>query len=329
MRLVRIRGAGTGLILELGGDRYVVDITAAGDDLRTDAPSIAQGIETLFDGRHESWLPMIADWPRARDTLRSLAELAFDDIRHDRSRLPLHRYRDLRLDPPIPDPASRIFAMGGNFAAHASNMSDAMSLPESVVSGTPENTPPWGYYVIPGTIVGPGAPIRPPTGTQYLDYEAEVAVVLADHRPGEDPVPIWGYTAWNDFSIRDAALGLAKTDHGPLTWSLTKNFRSGNSCGPWMVVNHPAVDSLGITCHVNREPRQTGNTADMTYSFTRIASYIGDFVSLGAGDMILSGTPAGTAMEGGIGGAYLREGDCVTVTVDGIDPLSNPIGLPG
>lgn len=323
MRLVRIHGRGTGLILELDGELHVVEIAAAGNRLRADAPTIARGIEALFDGRYESWLPMIAQWPEARDTLRSLAELAFDDIRHNRTRLPLHRYQDLsRLDPPIPDPASRIFAMGGNFRSHTAKMSETLSLPESVVSGNPEVTPPWGFYVIPGTIVGPGTPITPPPGTQYLDYEAEVAVVLADP---QDDVRIWGYTAWNDYSIRDAALGLSKTDHGPLTWSLTKNFRSGNSCGPWMVVNHPAVDNLAITCHVNQELRQDGNTADMTYSFARIASYISEFVPLGAGDMIVSGTPAGTAMERGIDGKYLQDGDRVTVTVDGIDALTNSI----
>lgn len=329
MRLVRVHGAGTGLILEADDDRHILDIAAAGAALGVRAPAISAGVEVLFEGEQQSWLPMITQWPQSRETLRSLAELAFDDIRHGRAQLPLYRYQDTRLDPPLPEPAARIFAMGGNFAAHASQMSDVMDLPESITNATPQTAPPWGFYVIPGTIVGPDAGITPPVGTKYLDYEAEVAVVLGNHQPGAEPAPVWGYTAWNDFSIRDAALGVTQTDHGPLTWSLTKNFRSGNSCGPWMVVNHPPVDNLSITCLVNGELRQSGNTVQMTHSFTRIASYISDFVSLGAGDMIVSGTPAGTAMERGFDGDYLQDGDKVAVVIDGVDALTNSIHFAG
>lgn len=329
MRLVRIRGGRTGLILELDGVLRVLDIAAGGEWLREQEPTIADKVGALFEGAHQSWLPMIAQWPQARETLRLLAEHAFDALRSGRNRLPIKDFRDLSLDPPLPDSGSRIFAMGGNFATHASKMSAVMNLPDSVTSATAQDAPPWGFYVIPGTVVGPEAMITAPAGTKYLDYEAEVAVVLGASPSAEQPAEFWGYTAWNDFSIRDAALGASQTDHGPLTWSLTKNFRSGNSCGPWMVVNHPLVDDLSITCHVNDELRQSGNTAQMHHSFSRIASYIFDFIPLGAGDMILSGTPAGTAMEGGPDGAYLRTGDHVAVRVDGVDPLNNSIGSAG
>lgn len=80
-----------------------------------------------------------------------------------------------------------------------------------------------------------------------------MAVVFGpgEHPVGSDRITIWGYTAWSDFSIRDTVLGLSKTDHGPLTWSLTKNFRTGNSCGPYLVVDEgPPVDNLRITLTV-------------------------------------------------------------------------------
>lgn len=329
MRLVRVRGAGTGLIIDFDGELRVLDLAAAGESLQGTDPALADQVHTIFDGPQQSWLPMIAHWQRDRETMRSLAQRAIDDLRNRRELLPLRQFEGLSLDPPLPDVTSRIFAMGGNFAAHASKAADVMALPDSVINSAAQNVPPWGFYVIPGTIVGPQATVTAPAGTKYLDYEAEVAVVLGADPPGQQQAhSVWGYTAWNDFSIRDAALGASQTDHGPLTWSLTKNFSSGNSCGPWMVVDYPPVDDLSITCHVNNHLKQSGTTGQMTHSFTRIASYISDFVPLGAGDMILSGTPAGTAMEEGLRGQYLHDGDRVSVSVQGLDPLTNVIGSP-
>jgi 2-keto-4-pentenoate hydratase/2-oxohepta-3-ene-1,7-dioic acid hydratase in catechol pathway len=327
MRLVRIRGGGTGFVLDLNG-RRVVDVAGCAQALRPYEPGLSASIGELFDGPQQSWLPMIVGWETAKLTLHTLAQLCIADIRDQRARLPIHDYDGVALDPPLPDPACRIFAMGGNFAGHAAKMSGVMDLPDSVANAS-DATPPWGFYVIPGTLVGPGQTVRAPRGTQCLDYEAEVGIVLGALRPEPGPVPVWGYTAWNDFSIRDAALGLSLTDHGPLTWSLTKNFVTGNSCGPWMVANLPDVDDLAIACHVNGELRQSGTTAQMTHSFAKIAAYISAFLPLGAGDMILSGTPPGTAIEQGRQGAFLSDGDQVTVTVTGVDPLHNTIAAPG
>jgi 2-keto-4-pentenoate hydratase/2-oxohepta-3-ene-1,7-dioic acid hydratase in catechol pathway len=221
--------------------------------------------------------------------------------------------------------------MGGNFPMHTAATVDKlqMKISDSVKSGAKEDTPPWGFYVIPGTIVGPERDVTPPTGTQKLDYEAEVGVVLtgAPPQPGGE-LPIWGYTAWNDFSIRDPAFGLSKVDHGPLTWSLQKNFATANACGPCMVVDLPMPeDGLRIVCRVNGGVRQDGNTVDMKYSFAEIAAHIGEYLPLGAGDMILSGTPAGTGMEGGPDGPFLADGDVTEVEVNGTGTLRNRVVL--
>jgi 2-keto-4-pentenoate hydratase/2-oxohepta-3-ene-1,7-dioic acid hydratase in catechol pathway len=230
---------------------------------------------------------------------------------------------ELTLEPPLPDAVSRIFAMGGNFPMHtaATVQKLAIKVSDSVSSADKDDTPPWGFYVIPGTIVGPEHVVTPPRGTQKLDYEAEVGVVLTG-RGAE----IWGYTAWNDFSIRDAAFGLSKVDHGPLTWSLQKNFQTGNACGPSMVVGERFGD-LRIVCRVNGEKRQDGTTAEMKYSFDEIAAHINEYLILGAGDMILSGTPAGTGMEGGPDGPFLADGDVCEVEVTGTGVLRNRIVL--
>lgn len=327
MKLVRVKGSGTGIVVDADGTSYVAELARAASVFHSGP---AEAIKTLFPGGPESWLPLIGQWPSARGALLEFLEAVQDDLDRGRDRLEARPLSEVPLDPPLPDPASRIFAMGGNFPMHTGKMAAQMKLPDSVVSGTVESTPPWGFYVIPGTVVGPGAIVTPPEGTAKLDYEAEVAVVLGagEHPRGSDRVSVWGYTAWNDFSIRDDAFGLSGVDHGPLTWSLTKNFRTGNSCGPWMVVDEPFdVGDLKIRCRVNGELRQDGTTADMRYSFGRIAAHLSRFVPIAGGDLILSGTPGGTAMEDGIDGPFLADGDEVEVFVDGAGTLRNTVKL--
>jgi 2-keto-4-pentenoate hydratase/2-oxohepta-3-ene-1,7-dioic acid hydratase in catechol pathway len=330
MKLVRVSGAGTGIVVERESKAYVLEVSVASQVLQAKWSSPTSQVVSLFMDAGQSWRPLIESWAVARRWLEDLAEVASEDLVRGRDRLNLRPLAQVRLDPPLPDPASRIFAMGGNFPAHTAGMSANLDVPSSVLTGTPADTPPWGFYVIPGTVVGPEATVTPPESTRKLDYEGEVAVVFGagEHPVGSDRIAVWGYTAWNDFSIRDAALGLSKTDHGPLTWSLTKNFRTGNSCGPWMVVDeHAPVDGLRMTCQVNDQLRQDGTTADMNYSFGAIAAHISEYVPVGAGDMILSGTPSGTAMEGGVDGPFLRDGDRVEVKVDGVDVLRNHVKL--
>lgn len=320
-------GSGTGVVVASADTHYVVEPAKSLSSLDS---GLAGSIRVLFPDGPQSWLPLIEEWPSARGSLYAFLEVVQDDLDRGRDRLKARPLAEVPLDPPLPDPASRIFAMGGNFPAHTAKMAARTRTPDSVVSGAVDSTPPWGFYVIPGTVVGAGAIVTPPEGTVKLDYEAEVAVVLGagEHPRGSDRVSVWGYTAWNDFSIRDDALGLSGIDHGPLTWSLTKNFRTGNSCGPWMVVDEAInLPTLRIRCRVNDELRQDGTTADMKYSFGRIAAHLSRFVPIGGGDMILSGTPGGTAMEDGPDGAYLRDGDEVEVMVDGVAALRNAVKM--
>jgi 2-keto-4-pentenoate hydratase/2-oxohepta-3-ene-1,7-dioic acid hydratase in catechol pathway len=326
VKLVRVVEAGTGLVVGQA-EPQVVDVATAVQRLRERRPDLAGALEDCFPPGGASWRPVIDQWARLRDPLGEIAALA--EAGADLGQSPL---AGLHLDPPLAEPAARMFAMGGNFPGHVARMGTGFELPESVRHGTPADTPPWGFYVIPGTIVGPGAAVTPPAGVRALDYEAEVAVLLGagEHPPGRDDITIWGYTAWSDFSIRDSALGYTKTDHGPLTWSLTKNFRTGNSCGPVVVVDEPwPAAGLRIRCRVNGELRQDATTADMTYPFGTIAAHISSYSPLGAGDVIISGTPPGTAMESGADGPFLQDGDVVEVEVDGVGVLRNRIELPG
>jgi 2-keto-4-pentenoate hydratase/2-oxohepta-3-ene-1,7-dioic acid hydratase in catechol pathway len=287
MKLVRYNGGRTGVLVA----ETVHDAEAAVPELHPGA----------------SWVPLIERWDQVAPALRALETRGEGGEALD----------SVTLEAPLPDPGSRIFAMGGNFPMHTAQTVGKLEIKiaDSVTSGAKNETPPWGFYVIPGTIVGPEHEVTPPAATQKLDYEAEVGVVLAGERGGGS-VELWGYTAWNDFSIRDAAFGLSKVDHGPLTWSLQKNFSTANACGPLMVVDEPiGAEGLRILCHVNGELRQDGNTTAMKYDFDEIVAHIEEYMPLGAGDMILSGTPAGTGMEGGPAGPFLGDGDLCEVEV--------------
>lgn len=327
MRLARLAGGLTGVVIDVGDAPQIVPVTGAIDAFEADSTNIAS-LRQWFRGYPENWLPLISDWHSVGPLLTDLIARCHDDHNRGRDRIELLPVTSTPLDPPLPDRTTRIFASGGNFTQHATKMSSQLVSKDG--PGTPGEFPPWGFYVIPGTVVGPGATVTPPPGTQKLDYEAEVAVVFGAQTiaAGQGDYVPWGYTAWNDFSIRDAALGLSRTDHGPLTWSLTKNFQTANSCGPWMVVGHDLdVRDLRIRCWVNGELRQDGTTADMIYSFTDTARYISKYLPIAAGDMVLSGTPAGTAMEGGLDGPYLSDGDHVEVLVEEISKLGNEIKM--
>jgi 2-keto-4-pentenoate hydratase/2-oxohepta-3-ene-1,7-dioic acid hydratase in catechol pathway len=299
MRLVRFDGGRTGVI---AGDG-VVDAAEA-------LPELGPGAD---------WGPLIADWPNQRAALEAL---------EDGSQA--KTLGEVGLEAPLPNPSARIFAMGGNFPMHTAQTAEKLEIELSdEVKSQEKDAPPWGFYVIPGTTVGPEAEISPPNGTQRFDYEAEVAVVLTGEPPNGDRVGIWGYTAWNDFSIRDAAFGLSKVDHGPLTWSLQKNFSSANAAGPWLVVDDDTdYEDMRIVCRVNGEMRQDGNTREMKYSYGEIAAHISEYLRLMPGDMILSGTPSGTAMEGGPEGRFLEDGDVTEVEAGESGVLRNRIVLP-
>jgi 2-keto-4-pentenoate hydratase/2-oxohepta-3-ene-1,7-dioic acid hydratase in catechol pathway len=79
---------------------------------------------------------------------------------------------------------------------------------------------------------------------------------------------------------------------------------------------------------VNGELRQDGSTTEMIRSFQDVAAYISRYLRLEVGDVLTSGTPAGTAIEQGIDGPFLNEGDLVEVEIEGTGLLRNRIGAP-
>ena len=333
MKLLRFDDWQTGVLVEAGDAASVLDVARSLAAFRLiDAPSAAV-LSTPFGTTGAiGWAPLIDDWPRVGPALQAMRDAALVDRG---KRLALQPLASIHLQAPLPSPHVRIWALGGNLASHQAAVArkltgDASITVESIMAEKTAGMPPWGFTVFPETVVGPGASVAPPTGITKFDYEAEVAVILAGggRNLSASEVRVWGYTAWNDLSIRDGRLGIGPPLHrGAFNWAVEKNFESGNSCGPWVVVDEPHdAQSVRVRMRVNGQTRQDWSTADMMYSFGETASFLSRFMRLRSGDMIASGTGHGTAAEyGRDGDRWLRPGDKLEVEVEGVGVLRNNV----
>ncbi len=212
---------------------------------------------------------------------------------------------DVRLLSPILP--SKVVCVGRNYADHAAELGN--DVPKEPL-----------LFLKPSTsVIGPRDAIRLPIFSKQVEHEAELAVVIgapgarrADRAAAERA--IFGYTCANDVTARD----LQRTDG---QWTRAKGFDSFCPIGPWITTGLDVSD-LEIRCEVGRNPdemevRQLGRTKDMVFDVPGLVSYISHVMTLLPGDVVLTGTPAGVSP--------LVEGDTVTVRIEGIGELSNPV----
>ncbi|MFF3468096.1 fumarylacetoacetate hydrolase family protein [Streptomyces sp. NPDC002619] len=324
MKFVRFGNWSTGVVVS--GDR-VLNLTAAVTSPSASRIPAAQIVRAFLSPDSVSWDAMIAGWPVVRPAVEEL----LDRAESGDPALPVRDLAALHLLPPLSSPRARVFAMAANFADH-------LARAFSVIKGAPFTEEhveqqvladlPSGFMVIPGTVIGPGAEIVPPPGQVKLDYEVEAAVIVGSPTPDGRLNP-WGYTAWNDISVRDTYFPSGpRIDAGPLVWALQKNWLTGNAAGPWVVVEDGIdVQDLSLRSFVNGEKRQDGSTAKMMYPFQSTYDLLVPYVGLGPGDVLVSGTPMGTALEEGEHGPYLRPGDVIEIEVgDAGTRLRNIVG---
>jgi 2-keto-4-pentenoate hydratase/2-oxohepta-3-ene-1,7-dioic acid hydratase in catechol pathway len=174
-------------------------------------------------------------------------------------------------------------------------------------------------------VVGPGAEIHMPKVSTFLDYEAELAVVIgrrcrhvAAERAHE---VIAGYTCADDVSVRDWQ-GRAQT------MTIGKSFDTHGPLGPWLVTGSELGDpqDLAIRCWVEDELRQDARTSEMVFDCFQQVSHLSEAFTLEPGDVIATGTPAGV----GLGRKPVRDnllhvGETVRVEIEGIGELVNPV----
>ncbi|MFY1619754.1 fumarylacetoacetate hydrolase family protein [Micromonospora sp. WMMD736] len=212
---------------------------------------------------------------------------------------------DVRLLSPILP--SKVVCVGRNYADHAAELGN--DVPKEPL-----------LFLKPSTsVIGPRDAIRLPIFSKQVEHEAELAVVIgapgarrADRAAAERA--IFGYTCANDVTARD----LQRSDG---QWTRAKGFDSFCPIGPWITTGLDISD-LEIRCEVGRNPdemevRQLGRTKDMVFDVPGLVSYISHVMTLLPGDVVLTGTPAGVSQ--------LVEGDTVSVRIEGIGELSNPV----
>lgn len=205
----------------------------------------------------------------------------------------------------------KILAIGLNYADHA----------RETGKKPPEN--PLIFAKLTSAVIGPNQPITwRESITRAVDYEAELAVVMGrrtkDVPENEAMSHIFGYTCANDVSARDI-------QNGPdVQWTRGKGLDTFCPLGPWIVTADELTDpnALGVRSTVNGETMQDGSTAELIFKIPALIAYISKHITLEPGDIILTGTPAGVG-HGKKPPVYLKDGDVVTVSIDGIGELTN------
>jgi len=168
------------------------------------------------------------------------------------------------------------------------------------------------------TVVGPYDEVLIPRGASKTDWEIELGIVIGrDARYLESTAVaaehIAGYCISNDVSERELQL-----ERGG-QWTKGKSCDTFNPIGPLLATPDeiPDVRSLELTLSVNGVQRQKGNTGEMVFDVYFLVHYISQFMTLEAGDLISTGTPAGVGL-GLKPPAYLREGDEMVLRIDGL-----------
>jgi 2,4-diketo-3-deoxy-L-fuconate hydrolase len=165
-----------------------------------------------------------------------------------------------------------------------------------------------------------------PPHAERVDWEVELAVVIGRtgrHIAKEDAYDyIAGYTILNDVSARDLN---RRTDY-PFKhdWFRGKSFDTFGPLGPWFVPRACIAEpqNLRMRLAVNGEMMQDGNTSGMIFNIAEQIEYLSTILTLQPGDLIATGTPTGVGMGRGI---YLKAGDVMVASIDGIGSIENPL----
>ena len=222
---------------------------------------------------------------------------------------------DVELLAPIPYPRRNVFCVGKNYLDHATEIQA-----EGINADVP--TSPIYFTKVADPAIGQYGTTTIPTGyTNAFDYEVELAVIIGKdgkNIPSDQAFDyIFGYTIGNDISARDL-----QVKHGQ--WFKGKSLDGTTALGPYIVSTSEieTPPELGIICKINGEIRQNSNTKMFIFDIPTIISDLSKGLTLRAGDIILTGTPAGVAM-GMNPPKYLKAGDKIESSIEKIGSLIN------
>lgn len=226
---------------------------------------------------------------------------------------------DVTLLAPIPVPEQDVICLGVNYMAHLMET-------EHFLNGVSRDEDRRAVYFGKRVdrAVAHGAPVPSyPGWVDGLDYEVELAVIIgkdAKDVPKEHVKEyIFGYTILNDISARNL-------QHGHGQWYFGKSLDGFTPMGPWIVTANEIEfpPRLSIQSRVNGELRQDSNTSELIFGIDHIISELSKGMTLRAGTIISTGTPAGAGV-GFTPPKYLSPGDVVECTIERIGTLKNTI----
>jgi len=238
----------------------------------------------------------VVEGGRGAEIVAAIADHPFGPITFTGQRWALP---DVRLLSPILP--SKVVAVGRNYADHARELGN--EVPDVPL-----------LFLKPSTsVIGDGDVIRLPADSQQVEHEAELAVVIG--RPAKDVDRekaldhVLGYTVANDVTARDQ-------QRADVQFTRAKGYDSFCPIGPWIETVLDPSD-LRITASVNGAIRQDGRTSQMVHDVASLIAFASNIMTLLPGDVILTGTPAGVGP--------IRDGDTVSVEIEGIGTLTNQV----
>jgi len=215
-----------------------------------------------------------------------------------------------RLLAPIPDPP-KIICLTFNYPAHAKEQ-NLVSPKEPVIFIKPRTT-----------LCGTDSDIMCPNFIKQLDYEIELAVIIGktcknvDESRSKDY--IFGYTVFNDVSARDIQMRDKQFTRG-------KSFDTFAPCGPWITSADEVMNpqDLQLVTKINGQNRQDSSTKNMFIKIPSIISELSNVMTLEKGDIIVTGTPDGVAMNNP-STPFLKNGDTIEMEIEKLGKIQNTV----
>jgi 2,4-didehydro-3-deoxy-L-rhamnonate hydrolase len=290
-----------GLLLE---DKNIMDV------------ELALGVrKASTEGLHPtSVLSVVENWESALPALRDIAENNKKVTRAVAGSL-----SKIRLAAPLLYPPN-IYCAAANYVDHSKEMKDG-SLPDK------SQARPFFFTKLPRqTVIGPDEPIQIPYPEAQVDWEAEIGVVIARRCrkvPASEAMKyVAGYIIFNDLS--DRARNFRKDWFFKFDWLGGKSFNTSAPMGPWITPKEFVSDphDLAIQLWVNDELMQNASSRQMVFTIPEQIEYLSDLLTLLPGDVIATGTPPGVGHARGV---YLKPGDTVSILIEGLGSIKNPV----
>jgi len=216
----------------------------------------------------------------------------------------------VRLCAPVPHPR-KVICIGLNYKDHAAE--SGMDIPER----------PLVFSKFPTSVVGPGEFVELPPGSEQVDYEAELGVVIGREARRVSVSSAYdyvlGYMNVNDVSARDFQFADGQ-------WQRGKSCDTFAPCGEYIATKDeiPDPQKLAIRFRLNGRTLQDSNTDQLIFSVPEIVSFLSQTVTLEPGDVIATGTPPGVGFAR-TPPVWVKSGDTMEVDIEGLGVLSNPV----